>query len=245
MNGTAILEARGLCKSYTMAHGRIDVLRGASLSVGAGETVAILGRSGAGKSTLLNVLGGLDEPDSGEVLFRGAPFSALDEAGRTAVRAKGIGFVFQSYHLLPEMTVLENAILPAMATGMLGRAAMRETARGLLERAYDLLSDTGGLLERAGLGDRLAHRPPELSGGEQQRVAIVRALMNDPVLVLADEPTGNLDAATGRDVLDFLFGLVASRGTAMAIVTHDKTVAARCGRAVTLEQGSFAESGRQ
>ena len=231
MNGTAILEARGLCKSYTMAHGRIDVLRCASLSVGAGETVAILGRSGAGKSTLLNVLGGLDEPDSGEVLFRGAPFSALDEAGRTAVRAKGIGFVFQSYHLLPEMTVLENAILPAMATGMLGRAAMREKARGLLERA--------------GLGDRLAHRPPELSGGEQQRVAIVRALMNDPALVLADEPTGNLDAATGRDVLDFLFGLVASRGTAMAIVTHDKTVAARCGRAVTLEQGRFAESDRQ
>ena len=231
MNGTAILEARGLCKSYTMAHGRIDVLRGASLSVCAGETVAILGRSGAGKSTLLNVLGGLDEPDSGEVLFRGAPFSALDEAGRTAVRAKGIGFVFQSYHLLPEMTVLENAILPAMATGILGRAAMREKARGLLERA--------------GLGDRLAHRPPELSGGEQQRVAIVRALMNDPALVLADEPTGNLDAATGRDVLDFLFGLVASRGTAMAIVTHDKTVAARCGRAVTLEQGRFAESGRQ
>lgn len=226
MNGTTILEARGVCKGYAMERGRIDVLRGASLSVCAGETVAILGRSGAGKSTLLNVLGGLDEPDSGEVLFAGKPFSALDEAARTAVRAKGIGFVFQSYHLLPEMTVLENAILPAMATGTLGRGAMREKACGLLERA--------------GLADRLAHRPPELSGGEQQRVAIVRALMNDPALVLADEPTGNLDAATGRDVLDFLFGLVASRGIAMAIVTHDKALAARCSRSVTLENGRFA-----
>ncbi|MBR4612405.1 MAG: ABC transporter ATP-binding protein, partial [Kiritimatiellae bacterium] len=173
----AVMEAIGLRKSFVMPHGRIEVLRGADISIGAGETVAILGRSGAGKSTLLNVLGGLDAPDAGEVRFQGAPFSSLSERRRTAIRATGIGFVFQSFQLLPEMTVLENAILPAMAAGRLGRAAMRRRA--------------AELLDRAGLSHRLSHRPPELSGGEQQRVAIARALMNSPALVLADEPTGN------------------------------------------------------
>lgn len=221
----AVLEAEGIRKSYVLPHGRIDVLRGADLSVAAGETVAIMGRSGAGKSTLLNVLGGLDAPDAGEVRLLGAPFSALPEARRTAIRATSVGFVFQSYQLLPEMTILENTMLPAMAVGRLGRSEMRD-------RAADLL-------DRAGLSRRLAHHPAELSGGEQQRVAIARALMNSPSLVLADEPTGNLDATTGRDVLDFLFGMVASLGGAMAIVTHDASVAARCARAVTLEDGVF------
>ena len=221
----AVMEAIGLRKSFVMPHGRIEVLRGADISIGAGETVAILGRSGAGKSTLLNVLGGLDAPDAGEVRFHGAPFSSLSERRRTAIRATGIGFVFQSFQLLPEMTVLENAILPAMAAGRLGRAAMRRRA--------------AELLDRAGLSHRLSHRPPELSGGEQQRVAIARALMNSPALVLADEPTGNLDGATGRAVLDFLFEMVASIGGAMAIVTHDVSLAARCSRTVTLEEGVF------
>ncbi len=221
----AVMEAIGLRKSFVMPHGRIEVLRGADISIGAGETVAILGRSGAGKSTLLNVLGGLDAPDAGEVRFQGAPFSSLSERRRTAIRATGIGFVFQSFQLLPEMTVLENAILPAMAAGRLGRAAMRRRA--------------AELLDRAGLSHRLSHRPPELSGGEQQRVAIARALMNSPALVLADEPTGNLDGATGRAVLDFLFEMVASIGGAMAIVTHDVSLAARCSRTVTLEEGVF------
>lgn len=221
----AVMEAIGLRKSFVMPHGRIEVLRGADISVGAGETVAILGRSGAGKSTLLNVLGGLDAPDAGEVRFQGAPFSSLSERRRTAIRATGIGFVFQSFQLLPEMTVLENAILPAMAAGRLGCAAMRRRA--------------AELLDRAGLSHRLSHRPPELSGGEQQRVAIARALMNSPALVLADEPTGNLDGATGRAVLDFLFEMVASIGGAMAIVTHDVSLAARCSRTVTLEEGVF------
>lgn len=221
----AVMEAIGLRKSFVMPHGRIEVLRGADISVGAGETVAILGRSGAGKSTLLNVLGGLDAPDAGEVRFQDAPFSSLSERRRTAIRATGIGFVFQSFQLLPEMTVLENAILPAMAAGRLGRAAMRRRA--------------AELLDRAGLSHRLSHRPPELSGGEQQRVAIARALMNSPALVLADEPTGNLDGATGRAVLDFLFEMVASIGGAMAIVTHDVSLAARCSRTVTLEEGVF------
>jgi predicted ABC-type transport system involved in lysophospholipase L1 biosynthesis ATPase subunit len=219
------MEAIGLRKSFVMPHGRIEVLRGADISIGAGETVAILGRSGAGKSTLLNVLGGLDAPDAGEVRFQGAPFSSLSERRRTAIRATGIGFVFQSFQLLPEMTVLENAILPAMAAGRLGRAAMRRRA--------------AELLDRAGLSHRLSHRPPELSGGEQQRVAIARALMNSPALVLADEPTGNLDGATGRAVLDFLFEMVASIGGTMAIVTHDVSLAARCSRTVTLEEGVF------
>ncbi len=221
----AVMEAIGLRKSFVMPHGRIEVLRGADISIGAGETVAILGRSGAGKSTLLNVLGGLDAPDAGEVRFQGAPFSSLSERRRTAIRATGIGFVFQSFQLLPEMTVLENAILPAMAAGRLGRAAMRRRA--------------AELLDRAGLSHRLSHRPPELSGGEQQRVAIARALMNSPALVLADEPTGNLDGATGRAVLDFLFEMVASIGGTMAIVTHDVSLAARCSRTVTLEEGVF------
>ncbi|MBP5543021.1 MAG: ABC transporter ATP-binding protein [Kiritimatiellae bacterium] len=221
----AVMEAIGLRKSFVMPHGRIEVLRGADISIGAGETVAILGRSGAGKSTLLNVLGGLDAPDAGEVRFQGAPFSSLSERRRTAIRATGIGFVFQSFQLLPEMTVLENAILPAMAAGRLGRAAMRRRA--------------AELLDRAGLSHRLSHRPPELSGGEQQRVAIARALMNSPALVLADEPTGNLDGATGCAVLDFLFEMVASIGGAMAIVTHDVSLAARCSRTVTLEEGVF------
>lgn len=225
MSKEAILVARGIKKSFMLPHGRVDVLRGANLEIQAGETVAILGRSGAGKSTLLNVLGGLDAPDEGDVLFRGAPFSTLTERRRTAIRAAGIGFVFQSYQLLPEMTILENAMLPAMALGGHAQAAMKS-------RAETLLSE-------AGLGKRLLHHPAELSGGEQQRTAIVRALMNAPALILADEPTGNLDAATGREVLDLLFGLVATQGMAMGIVTHDASLAARCSRTVTLEGGVF------
>lgn len=227
MSAVAILEARDLRKSYELPHGRIDVLCGASFRVEPGETVAILGRSGAGKSTLLNVLGGLEEPDGGEIFFKGEPFSALAESGRTRIRAAGIGFVFQAYHLMPELTVLENAMLPAMALGVLAHREMRERARELLDRA--------------GLGARLAHRPQELSGGEQQRVAIARALMNRPALVLADEPTGNLDATTGMAVLDFLFEATAWMGGSMAIVTHDAAVAAKCARTATLEGGRFVE----
>lgn len=222
---TPVIEAKGLWKKYQMPHGSIEVLRGASLSILPGETVAIIGRSGAGKSTLLNVLGGLDRPDSGELLFMGEPLSAISEARRTHLRAKGIGFVFQSYHLLPEMTILENAMLPAMAIGGVSRGAMGERA--------------AGLLAKVGLSGRLSHRPAELSGGEQQRAAIARALMNNPPLILADEPTGNLDATTGGAILDLIFSMVAERGAALAIVTHDASVAARCDRRLTLENGMF------
>lgn len=225
MSGT-VLEAVALHKRYEMRHGAIEVLRGAAFSVATGETVAILGRSGAGKSTLLNVLGGLDRPDAGEVLFMGRSLFALPERKRTEIRSEGIGFVFQSYHLLPEMTILENVMLPAMATGKLSRREMQSRARGLLERA--------------GLGERLAHRPPELSGGEQQRAAIARALMNSPSLILADEPTGNLDKATGASVLDFLFDMIGRSGSAMVIVTHDTSVADKCARRLFLDNGVFA-----
>lgn len=218
----AVLEAVGIRKSYVLPHGRIDVLRGANLTVGAGETVAITGRSGAGKSTLLNVLGGLDAPDAGEVRFQGAPFSSLSEARRTALRATGVGFVFQSYQLLPEMTILENAMLPAMAAGRLGRAEMRA-------RAADLLA-------RAGLSHRLAHHPAELSGGEQQRVALARALMCAPEVVLADEPTGNLDKLTGAEIMKLLFE-VSETPFALVMVTHSAEAAALCDRVLTLDGG--------
>jgi len=221
--GGSLLAAAGLHKRYLLPHKTVEVLRGASLAVRPGERVAIVGRSGAGKSTLLHVLGGLDRPDAGHVLLSGADLYALPARRRTALRAGAIGFVFQSYHLLPEMDVVENVMLPAMTLGGAGRAAMRQ--RALL------------LLEQVGLADRGAHMPLELSGGEQQRVAIARALMNEPGLVLADEPTGNLDRATGARTLDLLFGLVRERGHALAIVTHDPDVAARCDRALTLADG--------
>lgn len=223
-----ILEAEGLSKKYVMPHKEVDVLRGASLRTGRGELVAVVGKSGSGKSTLLNVLGGIDTPDSGEVRVCGKSLFKLSSAKRTEIRATTIGFVFQAFHLLPEMTVLENVMLPAMAIG--GRAT-----RGMRERSLDLLSQVG-------LSGRASHRPLELSGGEQQRVAIARALINSPKLILADEPTGNLDMDTGGLVLDLLFSLVRQSGSSMLVVTHDPGVARRCDRALTLESGIFTET---
>ena len=217
------LEASGLCKTYHLPHKDVPVLRGASIEVRNGELVAITGRSGAGKSTLLHVLGALDRPEAGEVRIGGRPVYSIGEAARTRLRATGIGFVFQAYHLMPEMDIVENIMLPAMAEGGVSRRAMRERAVSLLELV--------------GLAARAAHTPIELSGGEQQRVAIARALMNDPGLVLADEPTGNLDRATGAQLLDLLFGIVRDGGRAMVIVTHDPEVAARCDRRLVLADG--------
>ena len=224
-----VLEATGLCKTYALPHKTVEVLRDASFAVRAGEIVAIVGRSGAGKSTLLNILGGLDEPDAGEVRLLGQPLFSLSRSRRTALRASTVGYVFQAYHLLPEMTILENVMLPAMALGRLSRAQMRERA--------------AALLARAGLAARASHRPMELSGGEQQRAAVARALMNAPRLVLADEPTGNLDGATGGAVLDLLFDMVRSGAGSLVVVTHDPAIAARCDRTAVLADGSFAEPG--
>jgi len=225
-----LLTADNLAKTYVMPHKTVDVLRGATLRVERGESVAVIGVSGAGKSTLLHVLGGLDRPLDGRVLLENEDLYGLTEARRAAVRARRIGFVFQSYHLLPEMTVLENVFLPALVRGG-GRQGRREIRR----RARDLL-------ERVGLANRAAHMPLELSGGEQQRVALARALMNDPELVLADEPTGNLDDATGGRVLDYLFGLIRERGRTLVMVTHNHPVAAACDRVLRLEEGRLVDT---
>ena len=223
--GAPLLAARQLGKSYRLPHKTVEVLQGASFEVGAAERVAIVGRSGAGKSTLLHVLGGIDRPDAGEVVLLGESLYGLPPRKRTTLRARAVGFVFQAYHLLPEMDVTENVLLPAMAVARLPRQRLRA-------RALELLAQVG-------LADRATHMPLELSGGEQQRVAIARALMNGPALVLADEPTGNLDRHTGLQTLDLLFGLVRQSGHALVIVTHDAEVAARCDRRLLLEAGAM------
>ncbi|MEG2414836.1 MAG: ABC transporter ATP-binding protein [Kiritimatiellia bacterium] len=220
-----MLEASHLYKSYRLYGKNLDILRGASFSVQTGESLAIVGRSGAGKSTLLHVLGGLDRPNEGTVLIDGISLYELSARKRTRLRAAKIGFVFQAYHLLPEMDITENVMLPAMALGIRSRREMRMHAEALLERV--------------GLSERLRHTPLELSGGEQQRAAIARALMNDPPLILADEPTGNLDARTGTQVLDLLFALAQERGTILAMVTHNPETAARCTHTRTLEDGKL------
>jgi len=223
-----LIEARDVHKTYTMRHKRIRVLRGASMAVRAGESVAVIGRSGAGKSTLLHILGGLDRPDAGRVVTSAGDLYALPGGVRSRIRAERIGFVFQSYHLLPEMDVFENVFLPAMAVG--GTMASRRSAQ---QRARELLAAVG-------LADRAGHTPLELSGGEQQRVALARALMNDPELVLADEPTGNLDGKTGEQVLERLFALTHRRGHALVVVTHDESIARTCDRALRIEEGILA-----
>jgi len=188
----------------------IEVLRGVNLSVKPGEKVAIIGRSGAGKSTLLNILGGLEKPTSG-----------------TVTRPENIGFVFQSYHLMPELTVLENVLLPTMAKRFRGRALFPGGSR---RRAEELLA-------KVGLADRMHHLPAELSGGEMQRVALARALVTEPDLVLADEPTGNLDALTGAEILKILSDLSAGKSVALVMVTHSPEAAAICDRVLTLSDG--------
>lgn len=219
------LVASDLHKTYVLHGKSIKVLQGASLETVPGETVAIIGRSGSGKSTLMHLLGGLDRPESGKVFIDGKDLYALSARQRTRLRAAKIGFVFQAYHLLPEMDITENVILPAMALGKLSRKEMRLRAEMLLERV--------------GLADRLNHKPQELSGGEQQRVAIARALMNTPPLILADEPTGNLDATTGDHVMDLLFNLAHEHGTVLIMVTHNPETAARCSRTLTLLDGKL------
>lgn len=226
-----LLQAENLVRSFTMGHRQLDVLRGVSLAVQAGETVAITGKSGAGKSTLLHVLGGLDRPTSGRVLFGGCDVYAASERERSALRASQLGFVFQAYHLLPELTVRENVLLPALGL------------RGAFLRGSRLRARAAELLDMVGLSARATHRPNELSGGEQQRVALARALMNGPRLLLADEPTGNLDSRTGDDVLHLLFGLVEERGLTLLMVTHNGDVAARCSRTIVLRDGVVDAAG--
>lgn len=223
MPTTTPLAATNLYKHYALQGKQINVLCGASFTTSPGESVAIIGRSGSGKSTLMHLLGGLDKPDAGKVFINGQDLYKLSEHKRTLLRAAQIGFVFQAYHLLPEMTIAENVILPAMALGKQSRKAMLMRAEMLLERV--------------GLSERLNHKPQELSGGEQQRAAIARALMNEPPLILADEPTGNLDTLTGDHVMNLLFELTRERSTVLVMVTHNPETAARCSRTLTLNDG--------
>jgi predicted ABC-type transport system involved in lysophospholipase L1 biosynthesis ATPase subunit len=217
-----ILKADNVKRIYTIGKTRLEVLKGVSLEVKAGETVSIMGESGSGKSTLLHVLGGLDTPKTGSVEFREQSIYGMNNLRRSRFRAENVGFVFQSFHLLPELDILENVALPAMA--------LRDTASNATDRATELLREVG-------LEDRIGHRPQELSGGEQQRVALARALMNKPDIIFADEPTGNLDSKTGDKVLHYLFQLAESGGHTLVLVTHSKDVAARCSRQLILKDG--------
>lgn len=227
-----MLDATDLRRTYRLGRVAVPVLKGASIRVREGEWVAVLGSSGSGKSTLLHLLGALDQPDpdSGSIRVRDGDLARFSGRARDRYRRREVGFVFQFYHLLPELSVLENTLLPARVGR--GPLAWPVAARGARRRASDLL-------ESMGLGHRLKHRPRELSGGECQRVAIARSLMNEPPLLLADEPTGNLDAHTGREILD----LLAARhraGLTMVMVTHDPKVAERADRVVRLVDGRVA-----
>ncbi len=225
MTEEAFISATGLVKSYQMPHGIVEVLRGINLKIHKGESVAVMGASGTGKSTLLHLLAGLDVPDKGEVSIEGVPFHTWRESRRASFRARKIGIVFQYYHLLPDLNVMENALMPLRALS--GNPAGKVEGR----------THVTSLLEEVGLGDRLRHRPVELSGGEQQRLAVVRALVNQPDILMADEPTGNLDVQTGDKLLDELFRLGTDSGRTLVMVTHDPRVAERCSRTIRLEAG--------
>ncbi len=225
-----LLAARGVRKSFAVGDRNLEVLHGVNLELRRGELLGLMGASGAGKSTLLHILGLLDPPSQGEVLLEGLDAWKLSTLERARARNLRIGFVFQFYHLLPELDAVENVILPAMIgrSGFLWRSAAREL-RGRAEET----------LARFGLGDRLRHRPAQLSGGEQQRVAIARAMFLDPAVVIADEPTGNLDSATGEKVLDLLIREQRERGLALLLVTHDERVSRRCERVLLMEDGQI------
>ena len=224
-----VIQVNDVCRSYHIGGHRIEVLRNASLSVDPGQSVAVGGLSGAGKSTLLHILGGLSRPDSGAVCYRGNDIYAMKAGVRTRWRATRVGFVFQSYHLLPEMDVLENVMLAA-------RTRVRYRGRGeARERALCLLREVG-------LSDRAHHTPLELSGGEQQRVALARALVNEPELVLADEPTGNLDRETGAHVMQCLMNLTRQQGHTLVMVTHDPQIAALCDRRLYICAGAVRDN---
>jgi len=215
-----VIEAAGLGKQVSTGDARLTILDGVSFTVRAGESIAVVGVSGSGKSTLLALLAGLDTPSAGTVRIEGADIYTLDEDARAALRGRLAGFVFQSFQLLPAMTALENVMLPLELAG-----------------AGDARPAAGAMLDRVGLKDRLHHYPRQLSGGEQQRVAIGRAFVGRPKLLFADEPTGNLDPATGARVIDLLFELNRENGTTLVLVTHDEALTRRCDRVLRLSAG--------
>jgi len=224
-----VLELHNVTRTYPQGSGTLEVFRAVNLVLMPGEFVALVGPSGSGKSSLLHAAGLLEAPTSGEVLIDGAIASALSDADRTRIRRDTIGFVYQAHHLLPEFSALENVVMPQRIAGMSRVAAERAATE---------------ILTQMGLADRLAHRPAQLSGGEQQRVAMARALANRPKILLADEPTGNLDGRTAAGVFDALVGLVRSEGLAALVATHNLELAARMDRALVLHEGNLLDGGK-
>jgi putative ABC transport system ATP-binding protein len=220
MQHEVVLEARNLTKTVSSPEGPLTILADVSVVVRTGETLAVVGASGAGKSTLLALLAGLDSPTSGRVFISGVDLTALDEDGRARVRGAHVGFVFQSFHLIPSLTAIENVMLPLELHGH--RDARARAAK---------------VLDQVGLTARAAHYPKQLSGGEQQRVALARAFVTEPDVLFADEPTGNLDTHTGQRITDLLFDLNRTVGSTLVLVTHDRTLAARCARVLELDAG--------
>jgi putative ABC transport system ATP-binding protein len=215
-----VLKAESVTKQVSSPEGTLTILAEVDLQIAAGETVAIVGASGAGKSTLLALLAGLDEPSAGKVWLNGSELTALDEDGRAAVRARHVGFVFQSFHLVPSLTAIENVMLPLELAGL-------PNAR----------NSAAEVLAQVNLSPRREHYPRQLSGGEQQRVAIARAFVTRPAVLFADEPTGNLDSVTGERIIDLLFDLNEATQTTLVVVTHDEAIARRCSRIIKIEAG--------
>jgi putative ABC transport system ATP-binding protein len=220
-----VLHADALCKRVPLPDRELSILEDVSLAIRSGEAVAIVGASGSGKSTLLGLLAGLDTPSSGGVTLAGAALNALDEDGRAKLRGQKVGFVFQSFQLLPSLTALENVMLPME-----------------LVDADDADLRARSILQKVGLGERLGHYPRQLSGGEQQRVALARAFVSNPAVLFADEPTGNLDTETGAAIIEVLFDLNRQLGTTLVLVTHDEKLAARCDRTLRLRAGRVVTS---
>ncbi|NDK40071.1 ATP-binding cassette domain-containing protein [Pseudoxanthomonas gei] len=220
------LQVNALGKRVPLPSGELTILKDVGFEIGQGDTVAIVGASGSGKSTLLSLLAGLDSPSDGSVVLDGEALSTLDEDGRARVRGEKVGFVFQSFQLLPSLTALENVMLPLELRG-----------------DADVNGPAMQILQKVGLGERLAHYPRQLSGGEQQRVALARAFVTRPSLLFADEPTGNLDTHTGQAIIELLFALNAEAGTTLVLVTHDEHLAGRCGRILRLDSGELVGEG--
>jgi lipoprotein-releasing system ATP-binding protein len=223
---SAVLEARGVQKSFTQGPVTLEVLQGVMLAVAAGERIAIVGASGSGKTTLLQILGGLDRPTTGHVFVDGQDIHELSEDARGMLRNRALGFVYQFHHLLPEFSALENVAMPLL---------VRRT------RVAEAKQRAGEILERVGLGQRLTHRPYQLSGGERQRAAVARALVTEPKIILADEPTGNLDGANAESVFELMLELNRERGTSLVVVTHDMRLANRMERVYEIQAGRLTE----
>ncbi len=220
IDSSTVLAASKVTKQVTSPEGTLTILSDVSFAIDEGQSVAIVGASGAGKSTLLGLLAGLDLPTSGQIWLNGASLTELDEDGRAELRAASVGFVFQSFHLVPSLTALENVMLPLELSGLDAPRRKAET-----------------ILEQVGLGDRRSHYPSQLSGGEKQRVAIARAFATEPAVLFADEPTGNLDSRTGDTVIELMFELNRNSSTTLVLVTHDKSLAGRCARELSLDAG--------